>query len=683
MTLANNVVAKFAVAFVAIAMMFSVVAPASAQNVDDMSLEELIALVTQLQGQLGSDDMSGDMAGSCGYTWTRNLNMGDTGADVMELQKFLNSMSETQVAPAGSAGGPGSETSYYGPATGAAVANFQMKYRAEILSPLGLVNPTTFFGNSTRAQANAVCAGMGDMMDDDMGDDDMMDDDDDDSSSASLGNDEGDIDNVDSTSADDSNINEGELGAIFAFELEIDGDVEVDRVDLFLEVDNNAGVSNDADDYFTEAQLWVDGEEVASLDVDEFDDDDYNTFVTGTTNDDEFRLRFTNLGLVFEDEDEPEFVLGLVAANNIDSADLSADWIAALPVDAIRFVDGEGFTGEAPTAALSDSFGFDEEETAELQLSESSDNPDASTLEVDKDDQTDDVEVMVFEIEEENGVDVTIDEIRATIVALSSTSAALAEDVVIASARIMNGSDELASENVPSTGIVDFENMDLEIDADGSVELSIELTFEDADDVNVAYDDGTTVQITAISIQEADDENGNDEGDMTISGSPDSNVHTLREDGLSVSLKSEDTTAVENDDQTNADDEGEFELVFEVTAFGDDVYLPFGASATTDLTSGFEFSILDNNNAVVATTTGFTVSVDVADGDAEETNSYKVNEGSTEEFTLGITFNPGSADSYKVRLDTINFASSDVATATEAQDVSDQDIDTAKLTIQD
>ena len=669
----NVAFAKIAVAFVAIAMMFSVVAPASAQNLDEMSTADLIALINQLLGE--TEMAAGVDAAVCPYTWTRDLSMGSTGADVMALQQFLNSMPETQVAPAGSAGSAGMETQYYGPATGAAVANFQMKYRAEILTPIGLVNPTQYFGASSRAQANDLCIADVDMGGDD--DDDMDDDDDDDNGGKTLGNGEGDIDSVTETASDDSNVEEGALGAIFAFEVEIDGDVEIDRIDMFLEVDDNTGVSNNADDYFTEAQLWVDGEEVASLDVDDWGDDDYTGNVTGATNDDEYRLRFSGLGLVYEDDDEPEFVLGLVGANNIDSADLGATWIAALADDGIRFVDGQGFTGEAPTSGFSESFDFDEEEMAELDLSESSDSPDATTLEVDADDETDDVEIFVFEIEEENGVDVVVEDIRVTLVTLSSTSAAINEDVVIASARLMNGSTELGSESVPASGIVDFENVDLEIEGDETVELSVEVTFEDTDDGS-AYSDGTTVQVTAVTIQEAEDENGNDEGDMTISGSVSSEVHTLRESGFSIVLDSQSTSVIENNDTISSDDEGKFTIEFTVTAFGDDdLNLPFGVTrGTTSASDGISYQILDGDFNVINTGTT-SVSLKADDSSIRETNSYEIGSGDEESFTLTVEYDPVTAGSYFVRISALNYAvDSDSATATVNQDVREQDIET-------
>ena len=95
-------------------------------------------------------------SGACPFTWTRNMTVGASGADVKKLQEFLNGTTATRIADSG-VGSPGKETTTFGPMTAKAVAKFQDIYASDILAPVGLTKGTGYFGSSTRAKANALC----------------------------------------------------------------------------------------------------------------------------------------------------------------------------------------------------------------------------------------------------------------------------------------------------------------------------------------------------------------------------------------------------------------------------------------------------------------------------------------------------------------------------------------------
>jgi hypothetical protein len=84
------------------------------------------------------------------YVFTRSLKQGMSGADVKELQMFLNSDAATKVASSG-AGSPGMETMTFGPATKAAVIKFQTKY--------GISPKSGLFGPLSQAKYNQLVAG--------------------------------------------------------------------------------------------------------------------------------------------------------------------------------------------------------------------------------------------------------------------------------------------------------------------------------------------------------------------------------------------------------------------------------------------------------------------------------------------------------------------------------------------
>lgn len=84
---------------------------------------------------------------------TKNLSVGMTSDQVVELQKKLNSDPETQVSLSGP-GSPNNETRFFGRATKMAVIKFQEKYKSEVLTPAGLFSGTGFVGSLTRLKLN-------------------------------------------------------------------------------------------------------------------------------------------------------------------------------------------------------------------------------------------------------------------------------------------------------------------------------------------------------------------------------------------------------------------------------------------------------------------------------------------------------------------------------------------------
>lgn len=93
---------------------------------------------------------------SAAMTWSRSLKLGVRGADVKDLQMFLNMCADTKVANSG-AGSPGMETTYFGPATKAAVIKFQA---ARGVSPQsGLFGPLSRAKAAELQASSNVCGG--------------------------------------------------------------------------------------------------------------------------------------------------------------------------------------------------------------------------------------------------------------------------------------------------------------------------------------------------------------------------------------------------------------------------------------------------------------------------------------------------------------------------------------------
>lgn len=659
MTITNNIVAKLAVAFVAVAMAFTLAAPSvKAQDVSSMSLEQLIALVNQLQGQLTGSTAA---TGSCSFTFTRSLGTGSTGADVMNLQKFLNTSADTQVAAAGAAGGPGTETSYYGPATAAAVSKFQTKYSAEILVPSGLTTPTGYFGPASMAKANALCSTGG-------------------STGGNTGGTTGGLQGGAGNLADAdfiSSINNEEVGEdqddveVVGLELEADNgsDLRLTSVRVEFELATGQSGSDDFDDYAEEVTIWLDGDQVGSVDVDDMSE----SRGVWSSN-----VAIDNSAVIKRGK-TADLTVAVSALRKIDTTDLNNNlWEGT--VGNIRYVDAQGAVitesnvGDIGNTRNFEFASFSSANDVRLTLSESTDNPDAGTVQVDEDG-GDEVPLLIGEFEA-RGSDIELSDLTVDI---TSTGTG---DIVDQAARfilVIDGddvdsvdADECDDNTCTTSEKYTFNDIDFVVEEGDTVEFEVRVELNEIDGTDFVQGDGLTASITAnATYVKAEDESGKDLVSGDIKGGATGELQKFASTGIMVNMTSSSASQVLGLDTTSADDQGKYVMEFEVTAFEDTAYVQLTAGSSTDAAGGdfgVAFSIENTADAVQGggSITG-AVLERISGGTTAANNTVRINASQTAKFRLTVYYDAAATGIYRVQMNQVGYndtaAAADVAQA--------------------
>lgn len=640
MTLAKDFASKAAVAFVALAMALSMFAPAAqAQSAEDMQkmINDLLAQIAALQGSTGG---ASAVAGVCPYTWTRDLSQGSTGADVKKLQQLLNSDPDTRVAASG-VGSAGMETEYFGPATAAAVSKMQVKYRAEVLSPAGLVNPTGYFGAASRAKANSLCVTAPVVT---PGDEDATDEDEDeDNGSVTLGG-EADLTNFEIDDADDTTIEEGDEDvpiAVFTVEF-ADGDASISRLDLRLNGAGNGEV--DPWDVFESLSLWVDGDKVAEVDASAKSD-----YIT-TTGSEKGTIRFSGLDIVGMEDEEFEITVAANVKGAIKNLGASDQW--KVFAKAMRYFDASGVATTEDNVVDLDNTAYaivdlDEAGAAdEIRLRTSSNNPTETTFELKTDAQTGPETVLVFDIDTKDSKnDLTLTTLVATATIANSVGG---YDALISKAELVIDGTTITKVAVTGTtsadgaAVLTFDVDDkVTIDAGDRVKAEVRLRFKSLTNPS---NEGATVSVTvAASGIEA---TGSDDV-TTLTGTIVGKTHTLRSEGISGQPKTK--TAVGTTVDGNTNDYATYKVTVEVTAFNQDVLISKNPATSTAY-------VLEDGAGNPAVAGSRTVNLTSTADETVNPGYFTIFEGETKTLTLDVTYVPQVVNTAaRLSLTAINF----------------------------
>lgn len=427
-------------------------------------------------------------AAPAAYTFTRNLTVGSTGADVTALQTKLG------VSPA---------TGYFGAITKAAVVAYQT---ANGIAGTGYVGPLTLAKLNVAAPATpATPATPGTP-----------------GTPATPGLEGGAGSATFSTTTTDveSTVNEGANNTkVLGFKVEAeDSDVSVTNLKVTLQ-NTVTDESTKIDRYLDSVSVYMGSEKVGEADIEDFTK-------TGTSYSKNIAL---SDAIVKEGSaNKKTFYVTVDALSSIDSANRTADTVVT--VSNFRYVDGAG-VNTTDSTTVTETFGYSTLAASgdvKVVVSKGSASPLAGTVDVSDTSSTKDVLMLEFKIKA-TGSDISFDTLNIT----TTEGTASSLGAVVSRLVLMKGSDELAT--IDGADLDGTDTFDLDdtytIEAGDTDTFRIYADINDAD--NFTIDSVVTGNLlVSFASFSPEDDNGDT---ITDTGSAAGTVQTFMVDAASVS----------------------------------------------------------------------------------------------------------------------------------------------------
>lgn len=590
-------------------------------------------------------------------TFTRDLTIGSTGADVTALQTWL--IAKGFSIPAGATG-------YFGAQTKAALAAFQaanaITPAAGYFGPITRAKVAAMGGSTTTTGGSSVpgCAA-GAAYSSTTGAPCTTS-----TGSTGLSGGEATLKNYDLQSGDD--LSEGDSNkeiAVAQFDVS-GGDVNVQRVTVEMQP-SNSSYNEHPWQYIDSLSVYSGSKKIGSIDTSskdawdtQSDDTDHSGSLTV------YSIDIPTNGVIKEGDNQ-ELSIRADAASSIDTTDLNQSFYVQIPDNGVRAVDAAGlqeYTGNTGTGDEV-TVGFNSQQTGDLVVSASSDNPSSQVLVADDTNTSDSYDVLAFQIR--NKDDVGVDFNTLTFTASNTASTTAINNIVRRATLTLDGDTYTGSIGTTGSTTITFDNLNTSVNSNDTIDgtLSVELYGQS----NHFSATGEAVKFNLVGNSTYVDAESSDTGDSSdVTGTASGNTMSIGVNtGISVAGNSNSASESYNS-TTPASSTGTFTLKFDVTANGNDVYIPKTVATTSGATSNTGVVI---DSSVGASTSGLSVPASLSStADQDGTSSYYiVHDGDTETFTAQVTFDPAAADYYKVGLDKVRYNDSASLTGLQTLDV--------------
>jgi hypothetical protein len=606
--LKKSTTAKVLASVLGLSMVLGFASTASAQTTADLTaqINALLAQIATLQAQLNG----GASTGGASTTFTSDLTVGSTGAQVTALQQWLAAKGFLTM-PAGTAYG------YFGNLTKMALAKYQ--------ASAGIMPASGYFGPITRAKVNAAAGTTGGNTGGTTGG----------STGITTPGAEGTLTVSSSNTGLVSTVYEGDdMAPVLAFTAEAkNSDIAIQRVKIDLGEDSK--IYNKG---YTKLYVTDGSNTLASVDLNS------STVVKeGST----YYVTITGFNLVVAKNSKKNIVIKADVRDSIESTDRTTlnSIGLAIPANGVRGVDGAGIDQYGPSAALSDrttTFSAELSETATLALSLNSSSvkkTQAFATSGSAENELDKLSLMTFDLKAEK------DEVTVTDMGVSIAKAGAGAANASTTVYLYDGSTELDSASLTGTGangsFYNFTDLDLVVPKGTTKTITVKADIRSANGTAATFTASASTTGTSALVSE------NSKGDsVTESGSATGYGITVRNEGLDVQLVSKSITTSGVPQTSGANNPSTSTVTanftFKVKAVGAAQMLGLTQSTSSPFVSSTtSFDIYRNGSVVTdvgsnSTSTAFTVDSICTGNGSSYTNSCSLAEGS--EVTIPVSF---------------------------------------------